>query len=289
MLESIYNFLNQLILSKLSFMKVVIRSKYFLKFPQTTAHEIIILGTGPSLKKTLKNSREKLMRSNLLGLNHFADKDDYEILKPNFYTIGAPSLYEENLSEYYDQKATNLFTNIAQKTNWDLTLFISKNAKNSPKIKLLDNNKNISIVYYNDTPIDGLFSISKFFFNLKLGMPRPHNVLIPSIFCSIWSGFRKIIIIGGDHSWHEELKVTNENIVLLNQKHYFDTEEHWKPMNKNARRDRKLFEIFEKWMLSHKAYVEIEHYATKINVEILNGSSKSYIDAFKKIKLTNET
>ncbi|NJL74615.1 MAG: hypothetical protein HC892_05805 [Saprospiraceae bacterium] len=114
-------------------------------------------------------------------------------------------------------------------------------------------------------------------------MPRPHNVLIPSLMLAINIGFKEIFVVGADHSWLEELTVNENNEALLHQKHFYD-EESSKPeyMYRQGKRPRKLHEILEKFMLSFRAYFDIREYSESKEVQIWNATPKSYIDAFER-------
>ena len=89
-------------------------------------------------------------------------------------------------------------------------------------IDLKSQNTNITFHYFNTTPIEGLPFMSNFIFKNRLGMPRPHNVLIPSLMIGITEGYEKISVLGADHSWLAEISVNEKNEALVNQKHFYD-------------------------------------------------------------------
>jgi hypothetical protein len=146
-------------------------------------------------------------------------------------------------------------------------------------------NKNINIVYYNRTPIEGFTWFCHLFFKLGLGMPRPHNVILPSLFLTVNLGFKKIVLVGADHSWLLETYVDGNNNVLISQKHFYDENE-VKPegMINNKDGSRKLHEVLEKWMISFKSYFTLREYAESKGAQILNATPVSFIDAFERIK-----
>ena len=289
MMITLYQQILNLFRSFGSILKVLVISKFYISFPQTRFRkQVIILGTGPSLAETLLKNLTVLKDNDTIGLNHFAEKEEFIILQPKYYVIGAPELWLENLNDYYTQKSIKLFSVINDKTDWPLTLFIGIDGRSSARLKLISENKNITISYYNRTPIEGNESIRRLLYNCNLGMPRPHNVLIPSIMISIWMGYKQIYLVGADHSWHESLRILDDNTVQLAQKHYFDIKEHWNTMKYSGKRDRKMHEIFEKWMLSFRGYFDIKKYATKKNIKIWNASYKSYIDAFDRVDLNEQ-
>jgi hypothetical protein len=120
--------------------------------------------------------------------------------------------------------------------------------------------------------------------NKRLGMPRPHNVLIPSLMIGIWTGYKSINIYGADHSWLPMIKVLENNVPVLSQNHFYDKniQEH-KPMTKKGVGKRKLHEILHKFYLSFKAYHMIDKMAKKQEIKIVNLTKDSFIDAFDRI------
>src|SRR5690606_36559269 len=100
---------------------------------------------------------------------------------------------------------------ILAKLTWKMILLIPFGAKNSAFLKAVSQNKLLTIHYYNTTAVEGIPFFSHLLFNLKLGMPRPHNVLIPAIMTSVWSGYSNIYLYGADHSWLKEIYVAEDN------------------------------------------------------------------------------
>ena len=93
----------------------------------------------------------------------------------------------------------------------------------------------------------------------------------------------KISILGADHSWLGEISVNNKNEALVNQKHFYDEQTSTsQPMQDYITRPRKLHEILRKFYLSFKGYWEINSYAEKKGIQIINSSETSMIDAFPK-------
>ena len=79
---------------------------------------------------------------------------------------------------------------------------------------LLAGNPHIKLYIYNTTPIEGFQSFCNWIFRKGWGVPRPHNVLIPSIAMGLRLPFRKIYLAGADHSWLPEITVTDDNVVF---------------------------------------------------------------------------
>jgi hypothetical protein len=110
--------------------------------------------------------------------------------------------------------------------------------------------------------------------------------MIPSLMISIWKGYRKISLLGADHSWLSEISVTDNNEVLINQKHFYDAQSSiGQPLDKRGKGKRNLSELLYKFTTAFASYFEIRAFAEKKNITILNATKGSFIDAFDRIKL----
>lgn len=258
----------------------------------------IILGNGPSLKSFL-NLNITWENFDLLCVNYFPKTAEFEMLKPRYYVITSPNYY---IPDYYAMDNGNLIKDrldtikaLNDRTTWPLFFFIPYEAKGYPDWQKLVTNKQISIIYFNNTPVEGFQSVNFLLYKKKLGLPRPHNVMIPSIYLAILLNYEKVYLTGTDHSWLKEIFVTPDNDVLLSQKHYYDQQvmndssdlnkPTPKPMHKGYKSEhRKLHEVLDKFQLSFAAYWELNAFAGKQNVNITNLVPDSYIDAFVKIR-----
>ena len=116
-------------------------------------------------------------------------------------------------------------------------------------------------------------------------MPRPHNVLIPSLILAIQSGYKEINVVGADHSWIEELTVNENNEAMVHQKHFYDEDSSKsEAMYKLGRRPRLLHEILEKFVYAFRSYHFIRQFSEKKGAKIWNLTPKSFIDAFDRRK-----
>ena len=125
-------------------------------------------------------------------------------------------------------------------------------------------------------------------------MPRPHNVLVGSLFLSIRMGYKEVYVYGADHSWLKDIFVAEDNMVYLSQKHFYDNQvdssDHYagsnrRPMYSTDKNEvRKLHEVLYKFTVTFKSYWELERYASKKAISINNCTPNSFIDAFSRIK-----
>ena len=282
------SFILNFIQSIASIGKVIILSKFnnILNLKDNRKKECIILGNGPSLTKSIKKYSLELNNYDLICVNNFVASDLFSEIKPSFYIIAAPIFFkpENELSSIYLELRNNIFSKLQIKTNWNLNLMVPFVAKKSSYFQhFLESNSFITPIYFNATPIEGLKFVNNFLFNLGLGMPRPHNIVIPAIMNCIYLNYEKIYLIGADHSWLPEISVNQQNEALVNQKHFYDENES-KPlkMEDYITRPRRLHEIIHKFYLTFKGYWEIKSYANYKKVQIYNSSEYSMIDAFEK-------
>jgi hypothetical protein len=238
----------------------------------------------------------------LLCVNYFARTDEYRLLKPTYYVITSLEyFFHEDKKDFAIERRKTL-ESIAQNTTWPLILFIPAKAKSEKDWKgIFKNNHNIKIYYFNTTPISGSRAFTTFCYTFNWGMPRPHNVLIPSLILSINMKFSNIYVCGADHSWLKEIYVDHDNEVLLSQKHFYDKQAEKQsqyrdmsvaqPMYHGGSNDkRRLHEVLEKFYYTFRSYWNIKDYAEVKAVKIYNITPKSYIDAFQRLKISkNQT
>ena len=116
-------------------------------------------------------------------------------------------------------------------------------------------------------------------------MPRPRNVLIPSIMLAIAAGFKRIYIAGADHSWMKTISVNDNNEVVSIQPHFYKENEQEKKRVNTEYMHYPLHQIVYSFYVAFKSYFEIKAYADSIGTEIWNITPGSFIDAFPRKKL----
>lgn len=250
----------------------------------------LILGNGPSLNTTIEKYRDELHKFDLIAVNNFATTDFFAILQPKYYIINASILFlpDEELTPIYQNMKHSMLGAIAEKTSWEMEMMVPFVAKKSTYFQqLIKNNPNIRPIYFNYESIEGFDGCKNLFFKLGLGTPRPHNVIIPAIMNCVYLNYKTIAIAGADHSWLKEITVSEDNIALVNQKHFYDENESKAvPMADFQIRPRRLHEVLHKFMLSFQGYWEMKTYLEKRKVNVFNCSETSMIDAFERKKIT---
>ena len=267
----------------LSVVKILLQSKWSIRFPNLFSNrdELLILANGPSLNKIIEDGNDILKGKTLLAVNFFVNSPRFTELRPELYLIADPLFW------LVPEKRQQLFGGLAEKTTWPMTLFVPRRAlKNKEWKPLLIGNSQIKVVVYNTTPIEGFQGFCNWAFHKGWGVPRPHNVLIPSIVVGLRMQFKKIYLAGADHSWLPEIRVTDDNVVLMHQKHFYDQETSKADTVKQENlQSARIYTILYHMYVSFKSYHILEAYAQWLGKEIINITPGSYIDAFRRMKI----
>ncbi len=281
----LFYFLKNFFLTIFSLVQVTFKSRWFIKFPKAHEKEIIVLGNGPSLNANLERDYNILLRNTLMCVNGFALSPYYEKLKPRYYVLADPAFWSETLPEERQKFINNTIQTISQKTTWPIILFLPFEGYNIfNKKSFFKNNPFILLQPYNDVPLRGFTFLIHKLLQLKLGVITKQNVILVCLILSINLEFKRIILLGADHSWHKNLHVTDDNRVVIIDEHFYHNEPNYIPLMINNRPS-KLFEQFEALVKTFQAYWKIKSYAQERNAEIINASEVSYIDAFERRKL----
>jgi len=292
--DFVLDFTNTLV----SLLRILVLSKRVQKIKvETSFKEAVVLGNGPSLNQFLAEKSSFLDDKFKVCVNYFCRTKEFQALKPNLYVISSPEYFvKEEKKEFAVERAATL-QSIADRTIWPMTFVVPALAKSYPEWKtIFHKHPHIKIAYMNTSPVEGFNRFKFWAYSANIGMPRPHNVLIPCILTAINQRFSTIYIAGADHSWMKEIVVDDTNEVLLSQKHFYDKQAALQtqyrdmavpqPMYVGATtQKRKLHEVIEKFYQTFKSYWVLEDYAKKKGVKIFNITPNSFIDAFEKKQL----
>lgn len=279
-------FVTQCVNTFISVLKILIQSKFGLKLPKADSNRCIVLANGPSLKTSLEKHPELFKQYPLICVNTFAVTAEFESLKPQYYVMLDPFLWDIK-----NESNLKTFKNLEEKTTWKLHLLIPQHAINNSIFQdLKKKNSNIVLTPFNYTVFKGFPSIAHWFYNKNLAMPQSLNVTITALFLGVNLGYKEIYLVGADHTWHENLHMSDENILHTKVTHFYENDSEIKlvpyyisGIAENG--TRKAHEFFDIWSRTFYGYQLINDYAVNHNCTILNASEVSFIDAFKRIKL----
>lgn len=234
---------------------------------------LYIMGNGPSLRTNLDNNLELLKRSDTLAVNFAANTPEFRVVRPKYYVLADPHFFR-NISD----KNVAALSESLKAVDWRMTLFVP--AKSRRSVARMIGNPMVSVEGFNFLAAEGWKWLEQFMFRLRLGMPRPRNVLIPSIMIGIWLGYKKIYILGADHSWLKTLDVDSDNRVVSVQPHFYKEDSHEVERINRTYLDLKLHQVLESMTIAFASYHKINAYASRCGITIINATPGSFIDAF---------
>ncbi|WP_394995430.1 hypothetical protein [Emticicia sp.] len=276
--------------SFLSILKVILLSKFSLKLPKATLKKAAILGNGPSLKTTLANDLDFIKTTDIYAVNLFSSSTEFTQIKPQNYVILDPAFFLFSPANDGREDIKKALDCLIKNTDWDMKLFVPYKAKKSYLVKQITQTKqNIQLCYYNYTIVEGFAWFRHRIFNLNLGMSQCQNILACALFLAIRRRYEAIYLFGADHSWHEEIRVSETNEIEVKQVHFYDNAaqiKHQKILDVNTNIHSNIQTIFLSLYKAFYGYSILRQYGDYQGIKIYNASTKSYIDAFERVKVS---
>lgn len=273
----------------LSIGKILIQSKLFLRPLPKHSGSCIILANGPSANVTLENNYEQLRKMDIFCVNLFGSTPHYEALKPVGYILLDPNLLTMNRPDL-----VILYNDLVAKTTWPIDLIVPISFKKSAEfLEKMQQNPNIQLRFYNYTLIKGFDFFEKLALKKGWGMFQSQNVLVAAIQLCIRMNYKKIYITGADHSWHETIRVSDEdNSLLLHDTHFYGNQqrnlsEEYKT-NEQTKITSELANQFQALLKIFTGHQRVANYAAHKKVELINISQHSNIDVYKRGHLPME-
>lgn len=284
-MDKLAHFTKNLGASFLTLVRILVRckltgNKYKIDRKEDT---LLIMGNGPSMKELLEDAsfRNEISSRDVLCVNHFCESDYYTEIKPRLYIHAAPEMYIKEVNDDLQKRRDKFWNTLVTDTQWEMDFFIPHAAKkNGFWLKMVQTNSNIRVRYYNLVAQEGFPALKHWVYNNGLGTPRVHNIIGYSLTNMIRVGYKEIYLTGVEHSWLNMISVTEDNIALVGQPHFYNPESKPAVMYKGGTGTRKLHEILHKFYLAFKGYWDIKGYAETKDVEIYNLTKGSFVDAF---------
>ncbi len=270
----------------LSVLKILVQSKLVRKLPSAIGNKCIVLANGPSLKQSLEKHPDFFKQNSLICVNTFAITNEFSQLKPLYYVMLDSFMWTSK-----DNAFVNTFICLEEKTTWELYLMVPQYALKYPLFaELQKKNSNIKITSFNYTVFKGFPNIAHWFYKKNLAMPQSWNVSITALFLGVNMGYEEVYLVGADHTWHENLHMSEDNILHTKVSHFYENEKEIKHVpfyigGDPANGTQKAHDFFDIWSRTFYAYWLLNNYALKRNCNIFNASEVSFIDAFKRVKL----
>lgn len=240
-----------------------------------TSRPLIILANGPSLNQTIAESLPSLQAHPTLAVNFAANTPEFRTLRPRYYVLIDPHFF----SATDDPNVTRLWDNLAR-VDWPMTLIVPARRR-----RLIPKSVNIDTLTVNDIAVEGFLPLENAAFARGWGMPRPRNVLIPSIMAAIAMGFKEIYLTGADHSWMKTISVNDNNQVVSIQPHFYKDNDKELARVRTDYLHRPLHTILDSFRIAFASYHTIARFAATRGIRIVNSTPGSYIDAFPRAPL----
>ncbi|GAB3739256.1 hypothetical protein [Spirosoma lituiforme] len=283
----ISQFLSDLFASLVSLLKVAIRGRHATRLPDRQRAVCSVLGNGPSLNESLADQFDFIQQTEVVCVNNFAHADIFLRLRPQDYVISDPNyfVFTEHTTDRDDiRKTLSIFQ---EQVNWPMYLYVPHFARGSYLLHVIErSNPQIKVVYFNYTVVRGFQKLTYWLYSKGLGMPQAQTVIIAALTLMINRKFDTIYLFGADTSWHEQIRLNDQNQLLIKQIHFYDKPKDLthQPVYSDAQRQR-TFSMASQFLSLHKVfrgYEVLRNYADYRGVRIVNASAKSYIDAFER-------
>lgn len=261
-----------------SCVKQVVEKSAKINPANSATNQLIILGNGPSLRTNLDNDLDLLRSADTLAVNFAANTPEFSEIQPTYYLLADPHFFDKAGE---DPNVGRLIENLNSIT-FPMTLFVPAGAR---KADSYFHNHNLTVKHFSFTAMEGYTWFENAMMNSHRGMPRPRNVLIPSIMVGIWLGYKEIYLLGADHSWLKTLSVNDRNEVVSIQPHFYKEDSREQQRVNEVYVNRQLHEVLESMMIAFKSYHRIREYADRCGTQIFNSTPGSMIDAFERASL----
>lgn len=266
--------------SLMSVAKILLQSGHCSIKSERRDEPVIIMGNGPSLRDAIDHNLDALRRYPTLAVNWAGNTEEFRLVKPRYYVLADPFFFVNVTEGLVDRLVKNL-----NSIDLPLTLFVPANKRAVAQVMFT--NPKIAIETFNCVGVEGFSWLENMAYRYGWGMPRPRNVMIPSIMIALALGYKEIYLVGADHSWSQTLSVDEENRVISVQPHFYKDE----AADRNViavHQKYKLHEIIYSLYVAFRAYHQIARYAGVVGAKIYNSTPGSFIDAFPRKSLPSD-
>lgn len=272
-LEKIAGTLGTAAASAATLLKVLLRSQRPAPAaPGTQPRPLAVLANGPSLRTLLDGGRHQLQGCDLLTVNFAPNTPEFATLRPQWHVLADPHFFDG-----HDDRAVASLWKALRDVDWPMTLCIPADrvARLAGKLPSC-----VTVSGFNLTPAEGFTPLRHALYRRGLAMPRPRNVLIPSLMLGLRNGYRDIRIYGADHTWHQSLWVDDQNRVVSVQPHFYADRRD--ELDRVAREysGYHLHDILSSLTVAFRSYHDIARWASSLGATVTNLTPGSMIDAF---------
>ena len=247
--------------------------------------KLLILANGPSLKKDIERIRKISESYDVFAVNYFALTEYFDEIKPNFYFLFDQKFWSNKVNDKIISNAESLVEKLSN-INWDMLLICNEVGYSKLKV-IAKKNKHVTLIKVRNNPCDlKLESLHLFAINNYLCTPNfGRNVFILALWYALFIGKKDIEIYGADFSQFKEFEIDQKNNdTLTNESHFYSFMDgtHKNQPKYKIKKVRKIHQRLYAISLMFKQIYLLSKIAEKNNIKVVNYSSKSYLDCFRR-------
>jgi hypothetical protein len=261
--------------------------KYKYNKSNIDSDSLMILGTGPSLSKTLTKLVQRSNKYKYMAVNNFPLSEHFITLRPSYLCL-IDSMYWVNINKLelsVSKKVEKVYKNLND-VDWEMTLFVPVEAKNN-LIKRIKN-RNITVEFIRCPRYD-FDSVTVAAWSLSLGVLPPRvNVIITSIYLSLILGYKNIKVVGVDMNRIKNLEVDQESNSTGMRIDYFYNDKDKPSYLQHKLKGSQGLPVHIRLMRessTFKWFALVNSYSKNRGVNLCNASEYSFIDSIDRCEL----
>ena len=239
----------------------------------------IVVGNGPSVAAFFRHHRHSLGKHTKICVNYAFQNPLYFEMKPQIHVFMDPAFWDLQRMAGRKELIREL-----ERVDWPLSIVLPERARGKSCFEKWVRNKNITYCFINTTYRDENTAATDAVFEawrVNDSMPRVENVITAALYVAVQLAFEKIYMIGVETNQFSYVVVQDDNTVCQRPPHFYDASPPLAPMTYGGRPMRMSILCHQlHWVF--RGYEELQQYATYSRAEIVNLTSGSYIDAFRK-------
>lgn len=252
-------------------------------------NRMVIIGTGPSLKKTIELYEKQLHKVDCVMVNFSANTPLFEQLKPAYYVMMDPGWITRD--EELGESIRACVDAIVSKTTWPMKIVLPSHLRTWWAVEEFQKNSNITVLFDGGEwrPLQGEKLYEAFEEN-KVSPPT-YTVLTYCIYMSLYWGYEETYLVGADTSFTRDMYVgQKDNVLYTIDTHYYDNDdicpEPTDPEFKGHPFGRTMeVELYNLYMMLYE-YRIMREYAEWKGLKLYNASEFSMIDCLERKKLS---
>ena len=229
-----------------------------------------ILGNGPSLK--YETRLNELKNQTVFTVNQFYRSELFNQIEPNFHVMLDPlffNLHEDNPSEYDTLKRIR---NVAENKNIKMILPIEYYHYIDKTIGYPENHIYIKGRYRMCDNYNANIDMSGY-------IPAATNVVLTAIYCAIYMGFKRIVLLGSDMTGWTDSYIRRSPHLEEKFSHIYEYTEAEKERMRKVHATHDNEGMLQGFATTFKDYRCIFEYCKKNGVELTNASQETALDS----------